>query len=180
MSAAVVQFPRAKRKRVAVVVGSPAFEEAWAAYPESGRLRSSRKQAVPEWQAIAAEIGEPALLAAVKRYAAEDKQHRKEHGAPGFHRWLNWGRWEHWIAEPRSQQDRQRFEPEAYRQRFVQLLGEDFVASWIDQCVWRNGGLVAPRQFTVDTLARAFSTRGIKLAVWKSEEPSANAERRMV
>jgi hypothetical protein len=176
MTAAVVQFPAPKRRKRAPVIltGSPAFEEAWLAYPETGRLRSSRKLAVPEWQSVAAEIGEPALLAAVRRYTTEDKQHRKDHGAPAFHRWLNWGRWEHWLAEPRSEVERQRFEPESYRQRFVQLLGEDFVVSWIDQCRWANGGLVAPRRFTVDTLRRTFSAKRISVSVEESQEPYRN------
>jgi hypothetical protein len=165
MTAAVVQFPRAKRSRSAPVIATPTFDEAWSLLPETARIRSSRKMSMPEWLAVASEIGEPALVAAVKRYVAEDKEHRRECGAPGFHRWLKQGRWENWLAEPRTEVERPRFQPEAYRQRFVQLLGEDFVASWIDQCAWQDGGLVAPRQFTVDTLARTFSAKRIKVGV---------------
>lgn len=66
------------------------------AFPEIGKRRSSRRLCVLPWVSAAMEVGEQALVEAVKRYARED--HDAIDGfVPGFHRWLEQGRWEYWI-----------------------------------------------------------------------------------
>lgn len=120
---------------------SPHFERAWAAYPLMGRTRSSKKQAFPEWKKAAPIVGKEALVAAVEKYAREDKDQHRDGGPPGFHRWLKWGRWEHWVvpAETAAQKTSRRFPDEDIRARLVREFGEPFVVSWLDGCDWVEG-----------------------------------------
>jgi uncharacterized protein YdaU (DUF1376 family) len=80
------------------------FAKAWDAYPRQGRERSkSRDKTLPIWREAAKRAGGgERLAAAVQRYVREDKQHKGECGPPGFHRWLNDGKWEHWLPEARA------------------------------------------------------------------------------
>ncbi len=80
---------------------SEVFDQAWGSYPAKGRERSkSRAKTVPIWkEAARAAGGEDRLLAAVRRYVAEDQTHKGECGPPAFDRWLRDGRWEHWLGE---------------------------------------------------------------------------------
>lgn len=133
MTAKVVQLrPRTK------ATTSPAFDDAWLAFPEQGRLRSSRKESWPEWVKASAEVGEADLVARVKRYAAEDKDHRKECGPPAFHRWLKWGRWEHWA--PRSTDlaptPEAKFSDPELRASFHFKFTDERPRRWLDRCQW--------------------------------------------
>lgn len=132
---AVVQL-RTRRQRPTVAV-SPEFEAAWAAFPETGRLRSSKRQSWPEWVSVAGEIGEDDLLARVERYAREDKDHRREHGAPGFHRWLKWGRWEHWAPLPSATVTalKTTFPDPELRASFAERFSSEAL-KWFDRCGW--------------------------------------------
>lgn len=113
---------------------SEAFEQAWRAYPETGRLRSSRKESLPEWRKACRETGEEALLSAVLRYAKEDKEHKKDCGAPGFHRWLKWGRYEHWLSSTSAPVNGRRFPDDAIRNAVIAATSEAFVISYLDPC----------------------------------------------
>lgn len=118
---------------------SPAFEEAWSLFPDTGRIRSSRKQSWPAWTAVCREIGEADLVERVRRYAAEDKEHRRECGAPGFHRWLAWGRWEHWAPKAPSVPVAtvQKVFPEAsLRAAFHLRFHDERARDWFDRCGW--------------------------------------------
>lgn len=123
------------------VTTSPHFERAWAAYPLIGRTRSSKKQAFPAWKKAAMEVGKDNLVAAVERYVKEDKDAKSDAGPPAFHRWLNWGRFEHWLPSPETtaQKTSRRFPDEEIRSRLVQEFGEPFVVSWLDGCDWVEG-----------------------------------------
>lgn len=123
------------------VMTSPHFERAWAAYPAIGRTRSSKKQAFPEWKKVAPIVGKDALVAAVEKYAREDKDAKGDSGPPAFHRWLKWGRYEHWIvsAETEAQKTSRRFPDEEIRSRLVKEFGGAFVVSWLDGCDWVEG-----------------------------------------
>ena len=126
----VVQL-RPKQKAMA----SPAFDEAWTALPVEARTRSSRKEAYPAWVKAASDVGEEALLRAVRRYVREDKDHKRECGAPGFHRWLRWGRYEHWIETPQLTvvSDTPRFDREDVRQAVILAKGEGFCGAYLDR-----------------------------------------------
>lgn len=133
----VVRLP----KRTQAISYTPAFNEAWRSYPDSGRTRSSRIESAGEWQKITREVGEDALLAAVRKYAAEDKDHRKECGAPAFHRWLKNGRWDYWldasktVAPPKSVR---RFPNEELRQAFVERFQNERAIRWFDACAFNE------------------------------------------
>lgn len=79
------------------IAPGPMFERAWAAWPDSGKRRSSRRLAVRAWAMSAAEVGEDKLLKALLRYVEEETDLLSHAGAPGFHRWLYDGRWDYWL-----------------------------------------------------------------------------------
>lgn len=133
-------------------LASPAFEEAWLAYPEAGRLRSSRKEALPEWLKAAAEIGEDTLAGAVKRYASEDKDHRKDHGAPGFHRWLKWGRYEHWLPKAPVVGIGQIFQNALARAAVIKAKDVDFCGAYLDPCTIEGTTVVARTTIAMNRL----------------------------
>lgn len=146
------------------VTTSPHFERAWAAYPLIGRTRSSKKQAFPEWKRVAPLVGKEALVAAVEKYAREDKDAKGDGGPPGFHRWLKWGRWEHWIApaETMAQKTSRRFPDEEIRARLVGEFGEPFVVSWLDGCDWVEGLCICKRTTAFQKLSESASRSVLK------------------
>jgi uncharacterized protein YdaU (DUF1376 family) len=77
------------------------FLKAWEACPEWGRRRSTKAKAATAWAKVVDEAGgEEALLAAVRRYAADpDTQRDGGKWVPGFDRWLRDGKWEHHRAD---------------------------------------------------------------------------------
>jgi hypothetical protein len=132
VSATVVQLRPPK-----AVTYSATFLEAWAALPETARLRSSRKEAYGEWRRTLSEISEEDLLARVQRYARDDKDHKRECGAPGFHRWLKWGRWEHWApvdAAPLVEIAAKIFPDPSLRAAFHLRFQDDRARRWFDRC----------------------------------------------
>lgn len=80
--------------------GSDDFEQAWKAFPETGRKRSSRQKSAPAWAKAAKRVGPRRLREAVGYYA-DSEDARKEGGkfVPGFDRWLRDGKWEHWLRD---------------------------------------------------------------------------------
>lgn len=75
------------------------FEEAWKAFPNFGRQRSSKLKARPQWDKMKAKAGgEDALLLAVQRFSGSPDA-LKEGGAfvKAFDLWLRDGRWEYWL-----------------------------------------------------------------------------------
>lgn len=118
---------------------SEVFLSAWEAYPQVGRLRSSKREAWPEWCRVAQEIGEADLAARVRRYAAEDKEHRRECGAPAFHRWLKWGRWEHWAPVAPVLVVPVEFPEPVIRASFHERFSDERARRWLDRCDWDDG-----------------------------------------
>lgn len=143
MTAAVVQL-RPRQKAMA----SPAFDEAWAMLPPEARTRSSRKEAYPAWVKACAEVGEDAMLRAVRRYVREDKDHKRECGAPGFHRWLKAGRYEHWIEQPNLTlvPTGPRFERDDVRDAVIRARGDGFCAAYLDRCRVDGTRIVVPTE----------------------------------
>lgn len=131
-------------------VYSPLFNRGWEAFPETGRKRSSRKVSWPEWQKAAYQIGEERLLGAIVRYTAQDKDHRKECGAPGFDRWLKWARYETWdqeiIAIPANTH---RFPDDAAREAAISRFGGDFVSVYLDPCELDGTTIIARTDFAI-------------------------------
>lgn len=132
MSNVVRLQPKLRPKATA----SPAFESAWAAFPRTGQIRSSRKMAWPEWCAACEGLGEDDLLARVIRYAKEDTEHKRECGAPGFHRWLKWGRWEHWAPVAPVVVLPVEFPDPGIRASFHERFPDERPQRWLDRCGW--------------------------------------------
>lgn len=114
------------------------FTAAWEAYPKLGRDRSmSRAKCWPLWRQAAQQAGSPErLLAAVKRYVAEDKTHKGECGPPAFDRWLKAGRWEHFLAGEVSPRIVTVFPDVEIRAAIISAKGEGWANSWLDPCGW--------------------------------------------
>jgi hypothetical protein len=136
-----------------------AFSIAWEAYPKSGRDRSmSRAKCWPIWRDAAQQAGgADKLLAAVKRYVWEDKQHKEDCGAPAFERWLKGGRWEHWLAGGvATGRPVAVFADAEIRAAVIGLRGEAWTASWLDPCTWDpDAKLLIPRTNIAATKLRA-------------------------
>lgn len=129
------------------VVTSPHFEKAWLSFPKKGRLRSSKTQAFAEWKRVAPKVGKDALVSAVEKYAREDEDARGDGGPPAFHRWLKWGRWEHWLPDPEQAavDVARRFPDATIRTKVVAALGEPWAFSWLDGCTYDGVLVVCPR-----------------------------------
>jgi uncharacterized protein YdaU (DUF1376 family) len=138
-----------RRRRADVAVWDDAFTAAWEAYPKSGRERSmSRAKLWPMWREACQQAGGPEkLLEAVRRYAAEDKTHKGDCGAPAFDRWLKWGRWEHFLGGPATTATPTMVFPDPdVRGLVVAAKGEAWAHSWLDPCAWEpERRLIVPR-----------------------------------
>ncbi len=125
------------------------FEDAWAAFPEQGRRRSSKKLSGPLWAKVAKEVGEDELLAAVQRYVREDKDYRRECGPPGFDRWLKWGRYEHWLGGSSVVWSADQFPDKDMRAKVVAHLGEPWCVSYLDPARLEGTTLIVKTEFAV-------------------------------
>lgn len=125
-----------------------AFSAAWEAYPKLGRERScSRAKCWPIWRQAAQQAGGPErLVAAVKRYVAEDKTHKGDCGAPAFDRWLMAGRWEHFLGGEASPRMVTVFPDPEVRAAVISAKGEAWASSWLDPCSWEpERRIIVPR-----------------------------------
>lgn len=139
-----LEIQKPKRRKALIPKTTPVFDEAWSAYPPSGRARQSRMEAFPIWSEIASEVGEDLLLACVKRYASEDKDAKSECGAPGFERWLKWGRWDNWRpTDPESELHTGKvFSDTTIRQACLARHGDAWCVSYLDRCTLIDGVIV--------------------------------------
>jgi hypothetical protein len=139
------------------------FAMAWKTYPVEGRKRSkSQAKTKPFWSAAAkAAGGAERLLAAVRRYVAEDQTHKGECGPPAFDRWLRDGRWEHWLPggsglgsadapSPASTFDG----PAEIRAWVAERHSEPYARSYLDPCSWSAADrtLIAANPFAENKL----------------------------
>lgn len=151
----VVRLSAKRAKTVKAFAMGPIFESAWSAYPESGRRRSSRLLSAPEWAKCILHIGDGDLLEAVARYAKEDTDHRKDCGAPAFHRWLAWGRWESWLAEEATKP--KEFADPVLRGAFQEQFSDARARAWFDECSLMGDTLVIGWLPRPDWLAGPFT-----------------------
>lgn len=146
-------------------VPDDAFTLAWKAYPALGRSRSkSQAKTKPIWRAAAtAAGGEDRLLAAVRRYLAEDTTHKGDCGPPAFDRWLRDGRWEHWLSGGVGSVDDKVDTPAAVfdgpdqiRAWAAEHHGEPYARSYIDPSRWdaAHRALIAANPFAEGKLKR--------------------------
>lgn len=167
-------------QRVSFAPG-PLFEKAWQAFPSTGRIRSSRQETAPQWAAVAARIGEQALLDAVVLYAKAEAQHSSGYGAPGFHKWLEKGRWEYWheMTEraPAPSVHREFPEPQL-RASFHEAFPSAQARRWLDRCEWdaRTREIVNPGQtLRLEWIMGPFTewcrANGVVALVQKAPEP---------
>lgn len=146
-----------RRKRSHLPQTTPAFDEAWAAYPPSGRARQSRAEAFPIWSEIASEVGEELLLSCVKRYTLENKDAKRDCGAPGLERWLKWGRWDNWRPTGPVDADVRLsacFPDTTIRQACLARHGEPWCISYLDRCEWVDGVIVTTSATVFGVMSR--------------------------
>jgi len=137
---------------------SAAFAAFWSVLPKTMQARAGKKAKVwPEWRSAASQIGEERLLAALKRYLAEDPDYLRGTGGPGAHSWLKDGKWEHWMPSTGGQTGAtaKRF-PDATIRAAVHAHDPDTCVKWLDKCDWLEAErvIVPPNSFVGEQLAR--------------------------
>lgn len=102
----------------AFISASEDFQEALSAYPKSGLGVTNTPAARAAWPVAAKAIGgAEKLLKAVKAYASSPDLAKRDHGAPGFHKWLSEERWRTFANAPQSRG----FSPELLAARAAML-----------------------------------------------------------
>jgi DNA-binding MarR family transcriptional regulator len=76
--------------------GDEGFEEAWAAWPELGRTRSSPPNARAAWSRVCLEHEPVDLMRAIRRYAFEDRDGRRGM-VRSMEGWLSGEYFRHWL-----------------------------------------------------------------------------------
>lgn len=150
--------PEPRRAKPTPWKTNAAFQAFWLASGPQMRTRASQEKVWPEWRRVSGETGPEALIAALKRYMAEDKDYLRGTGGPGLHSWLKDGRWEHWLpsAGPaRPSMTAKRFPDEAIRAA-VLAHDPDTCLKWLDNCNWLEADrvIVPPNSFVGEKLAQ--------------------------
>lgn len=114
------------------------FEEAFTAYPASGRATNSPAKARAAWTLAVSELGAAPLLVAVRAYA----DHVRGEGAnakapPAFHRWLTDRRWENFPSKAGGATSPWRGPPEVWA-AVAGATSDDFAKSWLADCTWQD------------------------------------------
>lgn len=152
--------------RALLARGGDLFDEALEAYPARGLAVTSVPNARRLWRTAAGDAGgEAALLAAVKSFAASPDLAKRDHGAPGFHRWLLEERWRaerkatattgtNWLGPP------------DIRAAVVGERGEAFASSYLDPSGWSDDGrVIAATSYAAEKLRALASLSERTIAV---------------
>lgn len=73
--------------------GDDGFEEAFTAWPESGRVRTDYRAARTAWAWCCSQETPARLMAAIAKAAADPRLAKGDYGFPGLHNWLSQERW---------------------------------------------------------------------------------------
>jgi uncharacterized protein YdaU (DUF1376 family) len=118
------------------------FDEALNAYPARGVAVTSVPNARRLWTQAAIDAGgEDVLLAAVRSFAVSPDLAKRDHGAPGFHRWLLEERWRAERKATATTGVNWRGPPDI-RAAVVGERGEAFASSYLDPAGWSDDGRV--------------------------------------
>ena len=127
---------------------SAGFDEALAAYPQTGLAVTDFPRARQAWLSVTAEVAPDVLLAAIADYVARDRALAKgDYGAPAFEKWLLSERWRAWLpadvrgaaagAVAPAKAAGPRFPgPSDLRDDFLDSFGEGATANYLDPCRW--------------------------------------------
>ena len=123
--------------------GDDGFELAFAEFPDIGRQRSSPPAARATWALWCGEFDPAQLLAAIRRYKAEDPDVRRG-VCLAFERWFSTERFRHWLGEgshveAAATTPRTGFAgPAELRALIVRAVsnGEAFARSYFDPAAW--------------------------------------------
>jgi len=142
------------------------FDEALEAYPARGVAVTSVPNARRLWrQAAIAAGGEDALLAAVKSFAVSPDLAKRDHGAPGFHRWLLEERWRAERKATATTGVNWRG-PADIRAAVVGERGEAFASSYLDPAGWSDDGrVIAATGYAAEKLRALASLNDRTIAV---------------
>lgn len=133
----------------------PAFEADWRAYPHV-KGRSSKPKALGYWRKVPVAM-RGQLPAMIARYRREGREPNQDCGAPAFERWLRDQRFLDWAPSGSDPTVPKWQGPDDVRSAVVEAKGEEWAASWLDGCQWRDmpeRAVVTHRGFTVDRLRR--------------------------
>lgn len=142
------------------------FDEALAAFPESGRHVTDEPMARAAWNDAAADVAEEELLSAVLRFASAP-QPRKRDLVPSMQRWLTGRRYRAFLAKP----DVAKLTtggwtgPADLRAAVAAEAGEGVAASYIDPSAWSDGTIVARTAYGADQLRGLRALSGVTIRV---------------
>lgn len=135
---------------VQIVREASTFESGWEARKGMMRKRGDGREKTRKlWEKASKQVGSARLLDALKRYLREEKE--PTCGYPGLSVWLNGERYDHWMtAESLSGDSAPRMQsfPEPYRAQLAADLGEPFVLSYLDPCMFHEDNYITPRTET--------------------------------
>lgn len=134
--AVVVQFPTRST-----------FNDAWALREGQMKKRGDGSEKTKlAWDKAAKKVGQLQLLEALKKFLRETKEPTCGH--PGLSVWLNGQRYDHWLPSDGERlglpQAKRPVAPEPVRARCLCELGEAFVLSYLDPCVFHEDGWITP------------------------------------
>lgn len=126
---------------IACIAREDAFQDAFDAYPESGRGISSRPAALKAWREACAIWSPDDLLAAIKSYASSPDLKKRDYGAPKFERWLGEERWRTWMV---SRAERQALTvPLGLWKAVSAATSPSFADSYLSGAIVQDGALIA-------------------------------------
>lgn len=146
-------------RKTAQVIPFPSdqFDAAWAALTDTMRRRSDGQTKLRQlWAMHAHKIGADKLLAALRRYVAEDKDLGRT-GGPGLQTWLRACKYEHWLDTPDTAVAPElalrmsQFHPTRLRESFHARFTDQRARDWLDTCRFN----IHDRTIIVETAPRA-------------------------
>lgn len=121
---------------------SPEFVQAWEAYPEEGRATTNQTDSFAEWQPMAAEFGDAALLGSVLAFAKSAAVvGPKAKAAPKFSVWLRNRRFMSFITQAARPYDAWPGPLEVWT-AVAAVKGDPWTMSYLGKCAYRDGALV--------------------------------------
>lgn len=150
--------------------GREMFDEAWEAFPESGRQITDEPLARAAWDDAAADVAEDELLEAVRRFSVAP-QPRKRDLVPSMQRWLTGRRYRAFLAQPEAGKPPAKAwdGPAELRAAVAAEAGEGAAANYIDPAGWDGKAIIARTAYGADRLRALRALSGVTIRVAEKE-----------
>lgn len=142
------------------------FEEAFSAFPESGRQVTDEPLARAAWDAAAKDVDEETLLEAVRAFAAAPVP-KKRDLVPSMNRWLSGKRYLAFLdkAEAPLRSASTWAGPADLRAAVAAESGEGMAANYIDPAGWEDGEIIARTTYGAEKLRALRSLSDVTVRV---------------